>query len=129
LVNFLKEYVFVNSALKIQRHVVTMHTQTTDYFFGDFAHWVALSFTHLDFISTFSSKQTIFPMNAAKFNKPLHHVQKFLFSATLTENPEKIASLELFNPLLFLSRSSSAKCSSAENVEEEEQGIPFIFSH
>lgn len=28
-------------------------------------------------------------------------MQKFLFSATLTQSPEKIAPLELYNPVLF----------------------------
>jgi len=31
--------VFVNSALKIQCHVVKITLRTTDCFFGDFAHW------------------------------------------------------------------------------------------
>jgi len=36
-----KTVCFVNSALKIQWHVVK-NTSHTDWFFGDFAHWVSL---------------------------------------------------------------------------------------
>ena len=48
-----------------------------------------------------------FPMTAEHFSRPSHFVQKFLFSATLTQNPEKIAPLELYNPLLFTTQSST----------------------
>ena len=56
---------------------------------------------------------------ASKFNKPSKHVQKFLFSATLTENPEKIAALELFNPLLFLTQVSHSSSSNSVVVGDD----------
>lgn len=62
---------------------------------------------HFFYFIPSSSGCRLFPLVASKFNKPSKHVQKFLFSATLTENPEKIAALELFNPLLFLTQASS----------------------
>lgn len=60
------------------------------------------------------NRDSIYPLTAAKFSKPIHHVQKFLFSATLTENPEKLAALDLFNPLLFMSQSAIVESQDAD---------------
>ena len=65
---------------------------------------------------------------ASKFSRPSKHVQKFLFSATLTENPEKIAALELFNPLLFLTQASGrGKTSGDGDGVDQEEGIQYSF--
>ncbi|XP_066924203.1 ATP-dependent RNA helicase DDX51-like isoform X1 [Clytia hemisphaerica] len=99
-------------------HLKYMVIDEADRLLSDsYANWLALSMKSVQA----DSSHKIFPLTPAKFSKPFQHVQKFLFSATLTENPEKIATLELFNPILFLSQSSRKKKDDDQDVEGEEQ--------
>lgn len=49
------------------------------------------------------------PADFSKLHIPL---QKLLFSATMTNSPEKLASLHLYNPKLFIASQASAETGS-----------------
>lgn len=57
-----------------------------------------------------------FPINVSTFLGCHLPFQKLLFSATLTQNPEKLASLELYHPILFTSKLDNKEV----DVEDEE---------
>ena len=74
----------------------------------------------------FSSRKRYFPLNAALFEcnqLPLH---KLLFSATLTQNPEKLAQLQLFNPKLFVTQATNQH--DGEDAEGKDlEAVPCVF--
>ena len=60
----------------------------------------------------------MFPINIHTLHQRSHSsVQKLLFSATLTQNPEKLAPLSLYNPILFATASEKL-----ENKSDKETG-------
>jgi len=77
--NSLKECVFVNSALKKYTY--------TDYFFGDFAHWEWLNFTHI-FIWT---QAALFPPQLSEL------VLKFCSSTSYWLNQLTMAGTDYLN--------------------------------
>jgi ATP-dependent RNA helicase DDX51/DBP6 len=57
-------------------------------------------------------------LNVAVMERSHTHLQKLLFSATLTQNPEKIDSLRLVNPQYFTATSSTGKTSFLYTIPE-----------
>uniref|UniRef100_A0ABM5F238 ATP-dependent RNA helicase n=1 Tax=Pogona vitticeps TaxID=103695 RepID=A0ABM5F238_9SAUR len=59
------------------------------------------------------------PLTAAKACCPQLPLQKLLFSATLTRNPEKLQQLGLFQPRLFMPASSEPQVVAPQDVEKK----------
>ena len=54
-------------------------------------------------------------------------LQKLLFSATMTQNPEKLAPMQLYQPVLFMA-SEKAEPDMPKNDVETEKGEPRVSS-
>jgi len=64
------------------------------------------------------ARQRLAPVNPSVFKVCQLPFQKLLFSATLTQNPEKIAPLELLHPLLFTSKADHLSVGEKGELEE-----------
>ncbi|CAG5118232.1 unnamed protein product [Candidula unifasciata] len=61
------------------------------------------------------------PLTAASAQKNVMHVQKLLFSATLSQNPEKLEQMNLFLPLLYTTVVPGARNSSVTKSEQDDE--------
>lgn len=74
----------------------------------------------LCYLLTLRCHQKLFPLNVRTLQQNSPPLQKLLFSATLTQNPEKLAPLELFKPVLFTSQmESGSRDTDVEHVTGE----------
>jgi ATP-dependent RNA helicase DDX51/DBP6 len=74
-----------------------------------------LPFHHHTFDSRLSTPLSAISKEFHAVHKPF---QKLLFSATLSQDPEKIASLNLFQPMLFTTASSRNRLEQSQNSHE-----------
>ncbi|KAJ7309706.1 hypothetical protein JRQ81_007767 [Phrynocephalus forsythii] len=76
----------------------------------------------------FGQRAEQMPLTAAKADRPQIPLQKLLFSATLTRNPEKLQQLSLFRPRLFMPVSSKQQVAAGQEVEKP-YALPEGLSH
>ncbi|XP_065644160.1 ATP-dependent RNA helicase DDX51 [Hydra vulgaris] len=84
----------------------------------DYSGWLELV---LESAQSLSYRKFPHPLTVRTFQKNIIPLQKLLFSATLTQNPEKLAPLRLYNPILFISKcdnQKNKKDGSTENKSE-----------
>lgn len=98
------------------RHLRFLVIDEADRLLGqDYSGWLGL---------VMQCHQKLFPLNVRTLQQNSPPLQKLLFSATLTQNPEKLAPLELFKPVLFTSQmESGSRDTDVEHVTDDERFI------
>ena len=82
------------------KHIRFLVVDEADRLLGqDYSGWLESIWQSV--YSPSSCRRKLVPLNANAFQKNEWPFQKLLFSATLTQNPEKLAQLDLFNPICF----------------------------
>ncbi|KAL5007046.1 hypothetical protein ScPMuIL_015852 [Solemya velum] len=79
-----------------------------------------------DLLSTLSQRTPSQVLTVGSANKPEMPLQKLLFSATLSQNPEKLQQLNLFQPKLFTSVVTPHRTSNEAETETEAHMTEFI---
>lgn len=77
----------------------------------DYSGWLSLIMSNVyaskNNVGSEGLRSSFYPINASKFQQNQLPLQKLLFSATLTQNPEKLSQLSLFKPILFVTQTSN----------------------